>query len=174
MVRNGYDGVGFNMKKRPKKLIRLIPLGIGSSIEAINRVEQDLLRDIRDIDHMLQKRHSNMSYIHGFLLSPGPTKQLIKQFYSALQVNPDAIEDGFYLWRLREYNDNYELVSSKLVHSPRHFPQKLLDKSIQNLMMYDQAKHEQSLGKEKLRWNLSVKTRDGDWESGGRRLKTDF
>lgn len=174
MVRNRFDGVGFNVKKRPKKLIRLIPLGIGSNIEAINRVEQDLMRDIRDIDQMLQKRDSNMSYIHGFLLSLGATKQLIKEFYSALQVNPDAVEDGFYLWRLREYNDNYELVSSKLIHSPRHFPQKLLDKSIQNLMMYDQVKHEQSLGKEKLRWNLSVKPRDGDGETRGRRIKTDF
>jgi hypothetical protein len=53
---------------------------------------------------MLQKRDSNMSYIHGFLFALGSTKQLLKEFYSALQVNPDAVEDGFYLWRLREYN----------------------------------------------------------------------
>ncbi len=78
MVRNRYDGVGFNVKKRPKKLIRLVPLGIGSNIEAINRVEQDLMRDIRDIDQMLQKRDTNMCYIHGFLLALGTTKQLIK------------------------------------------------------------------------------------------------
>ena len=100
-MKDRYDGIGFNLKKRPKKLIRLVPLGIGSNMEAINRVEQDLLRDIRDIDQMLQKRDSNMSYIHGFLFALGSTKQLLKEFYSALQVNPDAVEDGFYLWRLR-------------------------------------------------------------------------
>jgi hypothetical protein len=113
-----------------------------------------------------------MCYIHGFLLALGTTKQLIKEFYSALQVTPDAVEDGFYLWRLREYNENYELVSSKLIHSPRHFPQKLLDKSIENLMNYDLAKHEQSVGKGKNRWNVCVKVKELDGER--RRIKTDF
>lgn len=72
-------------------MIRLIPLGIGSNIETINRMEQDLLRDIRDIDQMLQKRESNMNYIHGFLFASGISKQLIKEFYSALQVTIDAV-----------------------------------------------------------------------------------
>ena len=74
-----------------------------------------------------------MTYVHGMLFSYGLSKQLLKEFYSALQINPDAVEDGFYLWKLKELNENYELVSSKLVNSPRHFPQKLLDKSIENL-----------------------------------------
>lgn len=71
-----------------------------------------------------------MTYAHGILFSSGLSKQLLKEFYSALQINPDAVEDGFYLWKLKEFNENYELVSSKLVNSPRHFPKKLLDKSI--------------------------------------------
>jgi hypothetical protein len=55
MFKNRYDKIGFNVKKKPK-LIRLVPLAIGTNIEAINRIEQDLMRDIRDIDQMLQKR----------------------------------------------------------------------------------------------------------------------
>lgn len=89
-------------------------------------------------------------------------------------MTPDAVEDGFYLWRLREYNENYELVSSKLIHSPRHFPQKLLDKSIENLMTYEMAKHEQSVGKGNKRWNVSVKIRNLEGLERMRRIKTDF
>lgn len=51
-----YEKIGFNVKKRQKKLIKLVPLGIAHNIEVINRIEQDLLKDIRDIDEMLQKK----------------------------------------------------------------------------------------------------------------------
>jgi hypothetical protein len=40
-------------------------------------------------------------YIRGFLLTTGISNQLIKEFHSTVQVSPDAVEDGFYLWRLK-------------------------------------------------------------------------
>ena len=33
-----YEKIGFNVKKRQKKLIKLVPLGIAHNIEAINRI----------------------------------------------------------------------------------------------------------------------------------------
>ena len=39
-------------------------------------------------------------------------------------------------------------------------------------MQYDVVKHEQSVGKGKNRWNLSVKVRDD--LNRGRRIKTEF
>lgn len=89
-------------------------------------------------------------------------------------MTPDAVEDGFYLWRLRERNNNYELVSSKLVNSPRHFPQKLMDKSIENLMHYEKVKYAQSIGKTKERWDISVRAAQPLSEERGRRVKTEF
>ncbi len=82
-----------------------------------------------------------MAYINGFLFSRGTSRQLTKELCSALQQNRDAVESGFYLWKLKEHNHNYEVVSSKLVNSPPHFPKKLLDKSIQNLHNYDRIKN---------------------------------
>lgn len=36
---------------------------------------------------------------------------------------PDAMEEGFYLWKLRKIDEDegYEIVSSRLVQSPKHF-----------------------------------------------------
>ena len=72
-----YDHIGFNIKRRTKKVMRTAPLGTGATMQAMTKMEQELLREIADIDNILQG-HGNLNYVNGFLVGLGSTKQLLR------------------------------------------------------------------------------------------------
>lgn len=72
-----YDHVGFNIKRKAKKVMRIAPLGNGGTMQAMTKMEQELLREIADIDNMLQGQ-GNLNYVNGFLVGSGATKQLLR------------------------------------------------------------------------------------------------
>jgi hypothetical protein len=43
----------------------------------MTKMEQELLREIADIDNMLQGQ-GNLNYVNGFLVGSGATKQLLR------------------------------------------------------------------------------------------------